>query len=420
MPVSDWLSFHPAVAKAIVWEGPQGSVENYLQWPDARRAALENEVKAYAAGTPTALDDPPANLLQVADDDFVYTRIDPDHAWKLYLSQLACGLWQEMNKKLGWSVTDYPATALATLFDSRQMFHWRVTATANEAGYVGANKEGYDLDFDASGAVIPAPPYQVLKFLHDAEILPKTILKGPVPQGLSLSPAVQRLDAIHGLVDWCRNLIHYADSFSAANFQKYWGYRSFSPVMNMLQGTVIGGSGANKKTYTAGCSGTSGLIRAVLRVINIPAEIRRPADHAQPWFPLEGIGLYHGDEPYMRRQRYFPTQVNEGTNNDRRWSRPFPVSELFLSAATYEALFGANVRAAVRLRNVSRRDYELDLKYLPYSLLQLYSDDLTASTTTVAKHFSGYYSVAELQAANLWQKLAEKLASIGGPSALIF
>jgi len=37
-----------------------------------------------------------------------------------------------MNQKLGWSVTDYAAPELASLFDSRQMFHWRIAATTNE------------------------------------------------------------------------------------------------------------------------------------------------------------------------------------------------------------------------------------------------------------------------------------------------
>jgi hypothetical protein len=417
MLVSAWLKLHPSVANAIVWEGPRGHTEGYPQWPDSRRLELENEVRAYATGTPTALDDPPANLLQVADDDFVHTRIDPAHAWKLYLSHLACGLWLEMDKKLGWSVIDYPAAALAVLFDSRQMFHWRITATKDEVGYTGANKEGYDLDFDASGPVIPAPPYQILKFLHDVGVLPKTALKGVLlPPQPALSPAMQRLATIHGFVDWCRNLFHYGDGFGAANFQKYWGYRGLAPVMRMLQGTVIGGGTGSKKNWTAGCHGTSGLMRAVLRVINIPAEIRWLDEHVQSWFPLENIGFCHSDDPYMRKERYFPNQTKQGN----LWSPPFPVSELFISAAEYETWFGANVPADKLWRNGSQRDFGLTLKYLPYWLLQHYCDDKAAGTNTVADYFTILYSPADLEAVKLWQRLAEKLASIGGLSALTF
>lgn len=35
------------------------------------------------------------------------------------------------------------------------------------------------------------------------------------------------------------------------------------------------------RNFTAGCWGSVGLIRAALRVINIPAELRIPANHAQ-------------------------------------------------------------------------------------------------------------------------------------------
>jgi hypothetical protein len=151
-------------------------------------------------------------------------------------------------------------------------------------------------------------------------------------------------------------------------------------------------------------------------VINIPAEIRWLGDHVQSWFPLENIGFCHSDDLYMRKERYFPNQTRQG----HLWSPPFPVSELFISAAEYETWFGASVPVDKVWRNGCQRDFGLTQKYLPYWLLQRYCDDNKAGTNTVAAYFTILFSPADLKAANLWQRLADKLASVGGPSALAF
>jgi hypothetical protein len=424
MQVSEWLNLHPQVAGAIAWED-RGRVTTYPHWSPARKAELEAEFQAYAGGKPTALDDPPPNLLKVDQYDFAFTRIDPAHAWKLYLSHLACGLWCEIAKKVAWSITDYPATALAILYDSRQMFKWRSTPTAYESGYVGADSPGYDCDIGGSGTVVPAPPYQVLHFLRTAGILEPLALRTPLPGPPPLlhpgGPAA-RLLAIHKMVDWCRYLVHFGGSEGPLVMQAYWGYPGFSPVMRVLEGTVNpANGGANiTKHYTAGCGGTSGLLRAVLRVINIPVEIRRPPppnDHAQPFFPLENIGLCHGDDPYCRRLRYFLTQTNVSTQPGFYvWSAPFPVGELFITGADYDQWFGPNVAADTVKANVDRRSKMLDMKYLPYFALSYYCDDLANGTTKVADYFGEIYTPAEMKQQQLWERLAQKLEEVGGYS----
>jgi hypothetical protein len=173
------------------------------------------------------------------------------------------------------------------------------------------------------------------------------------------------------------------------------------------------------KHYTDGCSGTAGLLRAVLRVINIPVEIRRPAIHAQPWFPTENIGLCHADDLYVRRLRYLPSQVNTtGQIGFVAWSAPFPVTELFITPDQYDQWFAASLSDDQKTANVSRQSLAVDLKWLPYWVLKRYCDDLANGTTEVADYFKLCFTVDQLSAQGLWERLAAKLPSVGGCAAL--
>ena len=50
--------------------------------------------------------------------------------------------------------------------------------------------------------------------------------------------------------------------------------------------------------WTAGCHGTTGLLRNVLRAVNVPVQILRVCGHGQVHVLTEGTYLDHADNPY--------------------------------------------------------------------------------------------------------------------------
>lgn len=126
------------------------------------------------------------------------------------------------------------------------------------------------------------------------------------------------------------------------------------------------------------------------------------------------MGFCHDDDLYMRRYRLFDSQVNKGGLNFRVWSAPFPASKLFITSAQFDQLFGRGVSADRRPKNLDWRGLELYLENLPYFFLTMYCTDTEKGTNSVAQFFSNRYSKADLKAAGLWQRLADKLTSVGG------
>jgi hypothetical protein len=79
--------------------------------------------------------------------------------------------------------------------------------------------------------------------------------------------------------------------------------------------------------WTAGCHGTTGLLRNVLRAVNIPVQILRVCGHGQAHFLTEGTYLDHGDNPY---------------NLDFKASG-LSAADLLIDETTYTTWFGATL-----------------------------------------------------------------------------
>lgn len=69
--------------------------------------------------------------------------------------------------------------------------------------------------------------------------------------------------------------------------------------------------------------------------------------------------------------------------------------------------------------NVARRIYELSIRHLPIYALNLHARDVAAKKPREAgevyESFKRFYTVAELDSQQLWQRLDAKLAQLGGP-----
>ncbi len=376
--VGAWLAAHPAVCNAIVWE-TSGGTQNYLAWSASMKAELANAFKMawnFASILPA---DPVPNKKILADTDSVVQIIDHAYAWPMYLSYVAQSLAVEMGKWVSWSLTGYSANGLAQLFDSRKTFSWNGGAA------------GYEITF-SHGAAVPCAPNLGYSLLYNKMIA-------------STRPATMA-----GLLDWCRsNLQHFIGGWDTKNVYDQWQYRGLPPVVKMIQGTtpLSAPAGTGIRHITGGCWGTTGFLRAVLRTVNIPVELVTHCGHAQPHFIEDGLFLSHGDDPYNALTTSVP---------------PMPISEILVNQAQFDGWFGAGVPSASQCDNVGRRTLDLSLTYLPTYLLKAYCQDIAGGKThtngAVFDLYKKLYTVAQLEAMNLWGKMDAKIASLGGCSHL--
>ncbi len=291
--VDDWLTLHPKVRDSMIWQTPQQS-QRYSAWSQQRKEALQKAFDVARNHQPTGLADPPPNVVpSQTDDNLAYTALKESDAWPLYLAHAANSLAIEIGSNVPWTVTKYSAQELAILFDSREMFKWN------------PQYEAYEIDQGHTGVMVPSPPDVVRAFLrNNVGVLSggHHIQIGPLLSSITLQESV-----IDGLFDWCRNhLYHYAGIPVPSNMDAYWQYRGWPPASRVISGTIASEVISGKKFvyplmhWTAGCHGTVGFLRSVLRVVNIPVKDLIVAQHALAAFPTINKYLSHGDDLLTR------------------------------------------------------------------------------------------------------------------------
>lgn len=369
-----WLTDNPSISGCILWEDASGP-HPWSSWSAGWKAELRQAFDlAQSRGTIAVLDVPP-NQATFTDTDNVTTVLAAADAWAYYKASVAQSLSAEIGAHFPWSLHAYSPDQLVQLFDSREMFHWI------------ASPAGYRIE-SAHGHIVPAPPASSYAFLSTSSLIGHT-----------------RLDTLARIIDWCRaNLVHFSGGTTAANMSEQWQYRGWPPMMRVLSGTPLTSHPELGIMHrTAGCWGTTGLLRAFMRVLNIPVKLVHPGGHAQPWFMADGRYLSHGDDPYNALGRATP---------------PVPAGEIPIDQATFDAWFGAGVSAADKLNNVGRRMRELAIIYLPNYLLHKYCSDIANGKThangEVFDTLSLNYTVAQLEAQNLWTRMDAKIAGFGG------
>jgi hypothetical protein len=371
-----WLEKHPKIADAIIWDFPTGSVA-YPQWPSDKKDQLR---RPFPIRYPFALVDPPPNMINLADNEFPSTSLDEDSAWALYLNHVTQNLAVEFWNAVNWSMEDLPPGQLSILLDARAMFT-RDASTGH-----------YDIEMTEAGVATLAPPDLTYRFLVANDLIGET-----------------RVETIGRLLGWCReNLAHFLDGNEAKNMEYQWQYRGFPPISRILEGTPNndprpGYNDPNLRHRTAGCHGTNGFLKGVLRTVNIPVAYSRPpaSGHATPYFPSEVKWMSHGDDPY---------------NSFSKTTPRYPGEELLIDQTTYDSWFSASMPDPNL--NVGRQVFELALVYLSDSMLHSHCADIAAGRThaqsDVYAFFSRWYSVQELEARNLWERLDTKIATFGG------
>ena len=388
-PMEMWLSQHPAVANAIVWETERGPIP-WTHWDEGRRRSLEEAFLAESAalqgrGDPMGfpLQDPPPNIAAQTRDQTVLSAVD---AWRLYVAHVGHSLALEMLRTVPWSIANDSPPSLEALLDGRTMFVWK--------------GGGYQVDPARSGWVVPAPPAVELGFLVREHLLGQT-----------------RLATIEAMVGWSVRLHHMRGRFDIDNAEQIWQYRGYAPVSRVLAGT-----GPQQEHVTAGCWGTTGLFISVLRAANIPVRLmnirgaripgRPPCSHAQPYFVSEGRHLSHGDDPYSQ----YIKSLAPGT---------LPPGRLLIDEATWTAWYGQGVDPTAVCANIGRQTLEVALETVPPYLVEAYCEDerrhADPRSGKVAHAFATdmpgtAFPHERLERAHLWERLAEKARQTGACS----
>lgn len=369
-----WLNAHPSVAAAIVWED-SGGAHNWSSWSAGRKDELRQAFELARNRGSISVAEVPPNQATFADNQNVTTVLAANDAWAYFKASVAQSLAAEIGQQLLWSFQSYSASQLAQLFDSREMFRW------------SNSPAGYRID-SMLGHLVPGPPVKSYEFLGTAGLIGNT-----------------RLDTIARVIDWCRtNLVHFLGGTTAANMEDQWQYRGWPPMTRVLAGTLQTSQPAFGVMHrTAGCWGTTGFLRALLRVINIPVKLVTNAGHAQPWFMADSRYLSHGDDPYNQLTKATPAM---------------PASEIPIDQAKFDAWFGAGVSDADKGNNIGRRTRELSITWLPNYLLHRYCSDTANGKThangEVFETLSLNYTVAQLEAQTLWTRMDAKIAGFGG------
>jgi hypothetical protein len=363
-----WLIAHPDIAKTIIWEPPDANPRAYPNWPPEEKTELVAAFQAAWKRDTLPLTDPPPNMLNA-----VKTILPEAHARPLYLAHVGHSLAVEIAKSVSWSLMEYTQDDLKLLFDSRGMFLWRDAQGGYEVSYA-----------------IPAPPSIEFNFLLSNNLISLT-----------------RRATIARLLDWCRShLLHYRHVIDGdvQDMEAQWQYCGWPPVSRILSGTSVTGRPEwGFHHWTAGCSGTTFFLRALLRVVNIPVVYVSIGGHFTPHFTSEGLYLSHGDDPYDLLSVGIP---------------PIPADELFIDQAKFDLWYGGGKSVTEQEKYVAARPRELAILYLSLGLLQTRCDDIkngrSHETSKVFEIFKDIYSLADLEAGSLWDRMDARIADLGG------
>lgn len=316
-----------------------------------------------------------------------------------YIASAAHSLAAEFGGWFPWSMRD---SALGPMLDIRHYFYSGGYDPGVE-GYIINMSDAVQSDFVQGAAVSSTPEYS-LRFL-----LANNIIGGT------------RQRTIGKLIEWSReNLAHFIGGFEQRNLSAIWQYPGFPPVSRIIEGTVSSDHPQyGRQNWTAGCHGTMGFFKALLRHVNIPVVRGESGGHAGVCFPSEFKCLAHGDDPYGA--------LSEGD---------YPGEELLISRFTYDRWFGPQydyshcdwwwfeecaptvVPNDTAYLNVGRASAEVALKHLPPYLLGAHCRDLSTNTPRdqgrVFALYSQWYSFSSLNNSGVFERIDAKLSNVSG------
>ena len=328
--VACWLESNPTIANSIKWQTtfmlsaydvPEAAKVKYPDWTDAQKIELQEafddawnwhkQRNPFRRFTET-IAYPPTNISETLATDTASpgVKVDEAYARDLYIRWIATNLVAEIGQHFPWSITTLSPEGLQVLFDSCAMMTRdplnRFSICAGSPGH-----SNYVKRKDNLGGSLLAPPRYTYSFLRINSLIGAT-----------------RLETITKVLQWVSdNLVHFYGASNYINMQAHWQYRGIPPITAVIEGTTSTATTPPEfRHWTAGCHGTVGFLRNVLRAANIPVQIIIICGHGLAFFMTEGLYLDHGDDPY--------NLIFKASGHT--------AGELLIDQATYTAWFGTN------------------------------------------------------------------------------
>lgn len=386
-----WIRETPRIRDAIVWRPDGNTALHYRDWSteDKRRLAALYDALVTTGTTDLPVEPAISEFRYSADENpdgqhaVASVSYSLDIARNTFFAHLAQSLFCEIRNLGSWSVLGFSDDELALLFDSIHMYGW------------DSDQERHVL-FVPLGLATPGDPGRVFEWLRASAMI----------QGDSRSTVITFLE-------WCRGLFHdggylldgsdVPDVYpgSRQGNEAHWQYEGFQPVERTLSGTRRLTSTMTEH-WTHGCQGTTGLLRNVLRTINIPVRREDGCGHAVPHFVHERLFLSHGDDPY--------------TVSMKDWTPQIPMSDIVIPDERLPGFFDD-------CNHVGRGVAEAIVRLLPDQLIQMRCRDVESGLSRVdGEVFSllgRYMTMAELEASHFWDRLDAEITRRGGCSGLI-
>lgn len=387
---NEWLINHSKIPNAIIWrenpskENPNGIPLSYKLWGQDKKRELSIKFWNTLFDILPGLNEAPDCIINLSDDGTVYsTDIKPNDAWIYYITYVAHSIRVEIDRLVHWSILRYNSSQLEYLYDSNTFFEYFKSDDVYSI-------IRYDKSLFSHGAVTVGDPIRIYDFIDNEKLIGMT-----------------RWGTIGRFLGWCRDeLVHFKGENKREDYKKYWQYEGYPPVERILNGTELPDTGI--KHYTAGCFGTTGLMRNVLRTINIPVLLEERCGHAMPHFVYDTTHefyLSHGDDPY---------------NSLYKHSTPkFIPLELIINHNKFDEWFNKNLSNEIICNNVGRHALELAVEYIPNGILKIYCDDISKGKSPEEGRiyneiFRDHISPSELKLFGFWDRLKNRTESLGG------
>jgi hypothetical protein len=387
---NQWLTENSKIAHAIIWrvESSKEKSDNdgnaYLSWDQLKKMELSNTFWKTLLNVQAPLDEAPPCTVKLYENGKVFsTDFKPNEAWKYYLAYVTQSLTAELDKLVHWSIFRYDKRRLKLLLDSRTLFEYFKSRDV----YSILRWHGTSFNH---GSATPGDPTKIYNFLNREKLI-----------------GITRWDSIGHLLGWCReNLYHFEGENTPENYKKHWQYEGYPPVERIISGTEHPTLGF--RHFTAGCWGTTGFLRTVLRTINIPVVLEERCGHALPHFAYDTAHefyLSHGDDPYNKLYKTTTFQ--------------FPPIDLIIDHSKFDKWFDKNLPEETICNNVGRHVFELAFEYLPDKILEIYCDDLANNRPhengrVYNEIFKDHISLNELERFGFWNRIKSRVEKLGG------
>lgn len=306
--LEEWLNKHPVIKNSIKWNGL-----SFSQWSNIRKRQLFDWYVSRYNNEPTNLPLIPENAYKNIDNELTRQYLFVGNAEDLYFAYIGHLLALEIKQILPWRLTDHSPQSLDILFDSMEYFE----QVDDNLYKISSKKNAWSL---------MSPPDFAFDFIIHR-------LGGNIKE------------TIVNLLEWCRRLNHFGGKFLAYNVEDQWQYRGFPPVSKIIEGTEWKNRDSVLRHRTAGCHGTVGFLRSVLRSVGIPVKVHFThwsCGHAHPIFVSENLALSHGDDPYNK------TFQKTGLSSEK----------LLINFDTFNKWF-IEPEPAIKCENVGRQPREL-------------------------------------------------------------